>query len=104
MVKHLTDDYKKLFDQVKQGVNQADLMALLSMGAPDDEYEPEVVRIVAGLKHCDSAASCMGLIDDVFTHMFDESHQRGDEAVRVLATKLLDIRSQWPQLMARGLL
>lgn len=34
---------------VTRAVNQTDPMGLLSIGAPDDEYEPEIRELVAGL-------------------------------------------------------
>jgi hypothetical protein len=42
-------DYARLFDQIRVILNHHDLMGLIADGCPEDEYEPEVERILPRL-------------------------------------------------------
>jgi hypothetical protein len=48
-------------------------MALLSMGCPNDEYDPEIERVVADLWNCRTKEDVRDLLYRVFVEMFDES-------------------------------
>ena len=73
----------KLMDVRFQAIlNRHDLMRLIAMGCPEDEYEPEVERILPKLRSARAATDVEAIVQDVFIEMFSE---RQDEA-RVAAT------------------
>lgn len=56
---------------VTRAVNQTDPMGLLSIGAPDDEYEPEIRELVAGLGDAwPDPTAVLRLCESVFSHFF----------------------------------
>lgn len=65
-------DYAQLFEQVRLILNRHDLMGLIALGCPDDEYEPEVGRILPRLRSARAAADVEVIIQEVFTKMFSE--------------------------------
>ena len=70
-------DYAQLFRDVRAIVNRHDLMGLIAMGCPEDEYEPEVERILPKLRDAGAATDVEAIVQDVFIEMFSE---RQDEA------------------------
>lgn len=56
---------------VTRAVNQTDPMGLLSIGAPDDEYEPEIRELVAGLGDAwPDPTAVLRLCESVFSEFF----------------------------------
>jgi hypothetical protein len=76
-------EYKRLFADVRAILNRHDPMALLAMGAPDDEYEPEVAAILPRLSRARGPADVEAIIADEFLRWFDERLPR--ETVSVVA-------------------
>lgn len=52
-------------------INDWDPYNLIQEGAPDDEYESEVAKILAGLPKCNSTKETAELISTVLTESFD---------------------------------
>jgi hypothetical protein len=57
---------------VANAVNEADPLGLLAVGAPTDEYEPEVGTIVPRLRGVASAAQVRTVLHEEFVRWFDE--------------------------------
>ncbi|WP_374713634.1 hypothetical protein [Symbiobacterium terraclitae] len=62
---------KALRAVVTKAVNRADPVYLLEMGAPDDEYEPEILSRIDGLADAwPDQQKVLQLCEDVFIHWF----------------------------------
>gem|GEM_PF-3996983 len=56
---------------VTRAVNQTDPMGLLSIGAPEDEYEPEIRDLLEGLADAwPDPMAVLRLCESVFNHFF----------------------------------
>ena len=67
-----TKIYKKIFDELKTLINQIDPYSLIKEGAPKDEFDQEVARILTGLPKCSSSEDVEKLITGVFSDQFGE--------------------------------
>jgi hypothetical protein len=74
-------DYAHLFEEIRAILNRHDLMGLIALGCPEDEYEPEVERILPQLRSAGTATDVEVIVQDVFTAMFSERQNE----VRVVA-------------------
>lgn len=61
-----------LFTLIKKVIDKHDPIGLLSIGAPDDEYIPEVKRLAPQIKKDMTVQELSTLIHDVFVEMFSE--------------------------------
>ena len=73
-------DYARLFQEVRAILNRYDLMRLIDLGAPDDEYEPEVGRILPRLRQAGDATDVAAIIQDVFMKQFEERQDGAEVA------------------------
>jgi hypothetical protein len=76
----MKQEYRRLFDDVRSILNRYDLMRLIAMGCPEDEYEPEVERILPRLRDARDAGEVAVTIQDVFTRMFNERQDESEVA------------------------
>lgn len=65
-----SDRYKAQLARVREIVNRHDPIGLMACGCPEDEYDPEVTRIVPLLDRCGDRLSFRDLCITVFTVMF----------------------------------
>ena len=56
---------------MSQLLREADPIRLITIGAPDDEYDPEVSTILPRLREARSAADVQKIIYEEFVHWFD---------------------------------
>ena len=56
---------------IKKVIDKHDPIGLLSIGAPDDEYIPEVKRLAPQIKKDMTEQEISTLIHDVFVEMFE---------------------------------
>lgn len=70
---------------VASAVNRNDPIGLLSVGTPKDEYNPEIIRILAGLGEVTDLDSLNTLVHDVFVEMFDQDIAGPKEDYRKIA-------------------
>ena len=75
---------------IKGVVDKHDPMGLLSMGAPDDEYQPEVDRLAGIVRKDMTGAELSRAIYDLFLDMFSQSIDRGlcDKMAREIIEEL----------------
>ena len=66
------DKTSKLFFITKGIINEWDPEGLLSCGAPDDEYEPEIEEIVFRIKNENTLNEINIIVSDVFTSWFSD--------------------------------
>lgn len=55
---------------VERAINEADPMGLLELGAPSDEYAPEIGTIVPRLAPVQGPDDIAGVLHEEFTHWF----------------------------------
>ncbi len=77
------------FMAVREVVISEDPMGLLSMGAPVDEYDPEVGDLVE-----EKSAMTAQRVHEVFREWFGEANGLGTEAARRIATGISRARAQ----------
>jgi len=85
---------KQIFARVKRVVNEADPIGLLSTGAPDDEYHPEIDEIACRLPEpdCQTSAQTHAMVHRVFVKWFNARIAGPRSAYRKLATALHALR------------
>ena len=62
----------EIYSTIKRAIDQTDPIRLLEIGAPEDEYEPEIREIVSRVGRCKSLGEIQTLIHEVFVKWFDE--------------------------------
>ncbi len=65
---------------VKQAIDEADPIGLLAIGCPDDEYDPEIERVLTYVNNYTDPDSLGQRIHQTFVEMFDE-HMAGSPQV-----------------------
>ena len=62
--------YGTLYTEVSRLVREADPIRLIVIGAPDDEYDPEVSTILPRLREAKSPDDVQRIVHEEFTHWF----------------------------------
>lgn len=68
--KELHERYRALVAAVKRAIDDADPIGLLQLGAPADEYSPEVGTIVPRVSRAASPAEVTRILHEEFTQWF----------------------------------
>jgi hypothetical protein len=63
--------YGSLYVDVSRLLREADPMHLITLGAPDDEYDPEVSTILPRLREAHSAVDVQRIVYEEFVRWFD---------------------------------
>lgn len=64
--------YKKAFLELKKLIDKWDPYDLIKNGAPEDEWNFETTKILAGLSKCSSWEDTAKLISDIFSESLDD--------------------------------
>lgn len=67
----LTAAYGSVYAQVSRLLHEADPIRLIAIGAPDDEYDPEVSTILPRLPEANSAGDVQKIVHKEFVRWFD---------------------------------
>ena len=78
----------RLREVVSKALTDADPLGLLAMGAPDDEYDPEVDTILPRLGRSSSAVEVRAILHEEFVKWFDEKLAGAPEAYQGAAEKI----------------
>src|SRR5262245_60733127 len=62
--------YGNLYADMSRLFREADPMSLIAMGAPDDEYDPEVSTILPRLREARTAADVQRIVHEEFVRWF----------------------------------
>ena len=62
--------YGSLYSDVSRLLREADPIGMITMGAPDDEYDPEVSTILPRLREADAAADVQRIVHEEFVQWF----------------------------------
>jgi hypothetical protein len=74
------DDQKLLHAKLTEILNRHDPIGLIALGAPKDEYEPEVETIVPRLSAAENAADVTRIVWDEFGRWFGAASTTGPES------------------------
>lgn len=89
----------RLYTEVSRLLREADPIRLITIGAPDDEYDLEVSTILPRLREAHSAADVQKLVHEEFVHWFDA----GTAGPIILYTKVAEkIWGVWLTFKERG--
>jgi hypothetical protein len=84
--------YQILFEEVKKITNTYDLMGLARVGAPDDEYNFEISKIVPLIgKSLNVDELAIGIVN-VYNKMFDANFLPSDELILKMATDIFKLK------------
>jgi hypothetical protein len=67
----LKAEYGGLYSDVSHLLREADPIGLIAMGAPHDEYEPEVSTLLPRLHEANAAGDVQRIIHEEFVRWFD---------------------------------
>ncbi len=84
----LRDRYGDLVDEVAAIMYRHDTEGLAKFGCPDDEYMPEVRRVLQQLETVQNADDMRQLVSRVFAEMFDEALDATNEQLCALADEV----------------
>ncbi len=84
----LRDRYGNLVDEVAAIMFRHDTEGLAKFGCPDDEYMPEVRRVLQQLETVKNADEMRQLVSRVFAEMFDEALDATNEQLNALADEV----------------
>jgi hypothetical protein len=62
--------YGSIYSDVSRLLREADPIGLIAMGAPDDEYDPEVSTILPRLREANSAVDVQRIVHEEFGRWF----------------------------------
>ncbi len=75
-------------ERMREIMNRYDPLRLLKMGAPDDEYVPEIKRIIPRLRRITTVDQLQDIIYKTFVEMFDEQMAGPKEDYRRLSEEI----------------
>ena len=85
-------------DDLKKGLrkifNKYDIMNLIKLGAPKDEYDPEIKKIVSRYQEGQDINDFTNIIVEVFEGMFDSDITPSKEHYKELAQEVFNILSK----------
>lgn len=88
----MTGNYKKLFEEVAQLVNKADPLRLIQQGAPSDEYDQEIAKILAHLSKCETVDDLRRSVFAIFLESFGSTSAGSEADYQELASVLYQLR------------
>ena len=82
-------DQGRLRAIVKQAIDRADPIGLLAIGCPDDEYDPEIERVMDYVMEYSDPWQLGGRIHRTFVEMFDERTAGPPEVYHHIAEEII---------------
>jgi hypothetical protein len=87
--------YEALVAATARAIDDADPIGLLAMGAPEDEYSPEVDTIVPRVSRAASPAEVRQILYEEFVRWFDPSIAGPEEAYEAPAQRIWEAVVQY---------
>jgi hypothetical protein len=87
-------DPNRLSAMVKQAIDEADPIGLLAIGCPDDEYDPEIKRVLIYVSSYTDPDSLAQRIHQTFVEMFDEHIAGSPEVYQSIAQQIHKKRTE----------
>ena len=85
-------NYKNLYNDVRKISNSHDLMGLIRIGFPDDEYDPETSKVVPLLVGSVTLSELINGIVEIYNEMFDADFKSSDKWIVDFATELFEMK------------
>ncbi len=85
-----TARWERLSELVEKAVSGADPIGLLAVGAPADEYRPEIGTILPRLSAADSEDDVLVIVHEEFVRWFGASIAGPTTAYRTIASRIWD--------------
>ena len=63
-----------MLNGLKQIINSWDTYKLIEEGAPNDEFEAEISKVLAGLSRCTTSGEVVKLVSNVFSESFEKKY------------------------------
>ena len=82
--------YQALVAAVERGINEADPIGLLEMGAPTDEYAPEIGTIVSRISNAQQLDDVTDLLHEEFLRWFGDGTAGPRDAYEAPARRIWD--------------
>jgi len=84
--------YQNLYNEVRKISNTHDLMGLIKIGCPDDEYDPETSEILPLIKKANSVEDLATGIAGIYNKMFDADFKSSDKWITNIATDIFELK------------
>lgn len=81
------DNYEKISEEIKKIVNEVDPVYLIGAGAPSDEYDSEINRIISSLKDMDKVNDVFHVLNKTFGDSFGDTKIDGLK-IKAIAEKI----------------
>ncbi len=91
-MKNKTTEYKNLYEEVRRISNTHDLMGLIRIGSPDDEYDPETSRILQLIDKSKNVGDLAAGIATIYNKMFDADFKPSDKWISNIATDIFKLK------------
>jgi hypothetical protein len=91
--------YETLYADVRAILNRHDPVGLIGMGAPEDEYEPEVGTILPRLRTANEAEDVQRVLDEEFHRWFGDT---GMFSYAEFGAVAVDIWRAWQESRVRS--
>jgi hypothetical protein len=95
----LKAEYGSLYSHVSRLLRDADPIGLIAMGAPDDEYEPEVSTILPRLREANAIVDVQRIVHEEFVRWFSADIAGPIKGYADVSER---IWRQWLDFRARG--
>jgi hypothetical protein len=86
--------HQQLYNELLSLFARHDPIGLVKIGAPNDEYSPEVERILPRLGEAHSVEDLERIVHEVFVSMFDERLAKSPEHYRDIALEAWEIATR----------
>ncbi len=91
----LEAEYGALYVEVSRLVREADPIRLISRGAPDDEYDPEVSTILPRLREAKSPEDVQRIVHEEFTHWFSAEIAGAAAEYAAVSERIWEVRNKF---------
>ena len=86
--------YIDLYNEVRKISNAHDLMGLIKIGSPDDEYDPETSKILPLLVKSNNSQELATEIANIYNEMFDTDFKPSDKCITNIAEDLFKLKEE----------
>jgi len=86
--------YRDLYDEVRKISNTYDLMGLIKIGSPADEYDPETSEILPLIDKSKNVGDLAIRIANFYNKMFDTDFQPSNEWVSEMAADIFKLKEE----------
>lgn len=90
------DEFPRLTEAFSSVFSEADPLGLLAMGAPLDEYEPEIETVLHRMPEVGSTSETQEMVHQEFVRWFNSDIAGSSDRFADLSASLWNVWSEWP--------